>query len=80
MPVIIALLHDILITGGVYSLTGREVTSGTVAAFLTILGYSLYGTFSRIRSNTMTVSYSEYPRMVRNAATVPLVTSLPVSE
>ncbi len=54
IPVIIALFHDILITGGVYSLTGREVTSGTVAAFLTILGYSMYDTvivFDRIREN-----------------------------
>ena len=62
IPVIIALLHDILITGGVYSLTGREVTSGTVAAFLTILGYSMYDTvivFDRIRENV--------PRMPRAA-------------
>ena len=62
IPVIIALLHDILITGGIYSLTGREVTSGTVAAFLTILGYSMYDTvivFDRIRENV--------PRMPRAA-------------
>jgi SecD/SecF fusion protein len=62
IPVIIALLHDILITAGVYSLTGQEVTSGTVAAFLTILGYSMYDTvivFDRIRENV--------PRMPRAA-------------
>jgi SecD/SecF fusion protein len=62
IPVIIALIHDILITGGVYALTGREVTSGTVAAFLTILGYSMYDTvivFDRIRENV--------PRMPRAA-------------
>ncbi|MEK6271453.1 MAG: protein translocase subunit SecD [Actinomycetota bacterium] len=62
IPVIIALLHDILITGGIYSLTGRELTSGTVAAFLTILGYSMYDTvivFDRIRENV--------PRMPRAA-------------
>ncbi len=62
IPVIIALVHDILITGGVYSLTGREATSGTVAAFLTILGYSMYDTvivFDRIRENV--------PRMPRAA-------------
>jgi SecD/SecF fusion protein len=54
VPVIIAMFHDILITGGVYSLSEREVTSATVAAFLTILGYSLYDTvivFDRIREN-----------------------------
>ena len=38
VPVLIALMHDLLITAGVYSLTGREVTSATVAALLTILG------------------------------------------
>jgi len=62
VPVLIALFHDILITGGVYALTGKEVSSGTVAAFLTILGYSLYDTiivFDRIRENV--------PRMPRAA-------------
>src|SRR4051812_44755844 len=52
VPVLIALMHDLLITAGVYSLTGREVTTSTVAALLTILGYSLYDTiivFDRIR-------------------------------
>ena len=54
VPVLIALMHDLLITAGVYSLTGREVTTSTVAALLTILGYSLYDTiivFDRIREN-----------------------------
>src|SRR4249919_3793330 len=53
-PVLIALLHDILITVGVYSLTGREVSNATVAAVLTVLGYSIYDTiiiFDRIREN-----------------------------
>src|SRR6202007_279590 len=44
VPVLIALAHDLLITTGVYSLTGREVTAATVAALLTILGYSMYDT------------------------------------
>ena len=54
LPVMVALLHDILITVGVYSLTGREVTNATVAAVLTVLGYSIYDTiiiFDRIREN-----------------------------
>jgi SecD/SecF fusion protein len=54
LPVIVALLHDILLTVGVYSLTGRQVTTATVAAVLTILGYSVYDTiiiFDRIREN-----------------------------
>src|SRR4051812_5804464 len=54
VPVLIALMHDILIVAGVYALVGREVTTSTVAALLTILGYSLYDTiivFDRIREN-----------------------------
>jgi SecD/SecF fusion protein len=49
-----ALVHDLLIVLGVYSLTGREVTTATIAAVLTILGYSLYDTviiFDRVREN-----------------------------
>ena len=52
--VVVALAHDIVITVGVYALTGREVTTATVAAVLTVLGYSIYDTiiiFDRIREN-----------------------------
>jgi preprotein translocase subunit SecF len=51
---IIAVLHDIAVTVGIYSLTGFSVTPDTVVAFLTILGYSLYDTivvFDRVRDN-----------------------------
>jgi preprotein translocase subunit SecF len=50
-----ALFHDILITVGVYSISGFEVTPATVVAFLTILGYSLYDTivvFDKVEENT----------------------------
>jgi preprotein translocase subunit SecF len=50
-----ALVHDILITAGIYSLSGFQVTPATVIAFLTILGYSLYDTivvFDKIEENT----------------------------
>jgi preprotein translocase subunit SecF len=50
-----ALVHDILITVGLYSLSGLQVSPDTVIAFLTILGYSLYDTivvFDRVRENT----------------------------
>jgi len=53
-PVVIALLHDVLITVGIYALVGREVTTATVAALLTVLGFSIYDTiiiFDRIREN-----------------------------
>jgi SecD/SecF fusion protein len=52
--VLFALAHDVLITVGVYALTGREVSTATVAAVLTVLGYSIYDTiiiFDRIREN-----------------------------
>jgi SecD/SecF fusion protein len=54
IPVIIAMLHDIAVTVGVYSLVYKEVTVDTVAAVLTVLGYSIYDTiiiFDRIREN-----------------------------
>ncbi|MGH2765559.1 MAG: protein translocase subunit SecF, partial [Actinomycetota bacterium] len=50
-----ALLHDLVITAGIYALAGREVTPETVIAILTILGYSLYDTvviFDKIKENT----------------------------
>jgi len=52
---IIALAHDIIITLGIYALTGRELTPNTLAALLAIMGYSLYDTivvFHRIRENS----------------------------
>ena len=52
--VLVALAHDVLITIGFYALTGREVSTATVAAILTVLGYSIYDTiivFDRIREN-----------------------------
>jgi SecD/SecF fusion protein len=52
---IIALGHDIIITLGIYALTGRELTPNTLAALLAIMGYSLYDTivvFHRIRENS----------------------------
>ena len=54
LPVLVALAHDVLITVGIYALLGREVTTATVAAVLTVLGYSIYDTiiiFDRIREN-----------------------------
>ncbi|BDZ46943.1 hypothetical protein GCM10025866_28520 [Naasia aerilata] len=52
---LIALLHDLVITAGVYGIVGFEVTPAAVIGFLTILGYSLYDTvvvFDKIRENT----------------------------
>ena len=52
---IVALLHDLLITIGVYAITGFEVTPATVIGILTILGYSLYDTvvvFDKVKENS----------------------------
>ena len=51
---IVAMLHDVVIAAGIYSMFGFEVTPATVIAFLTILGYSLYDTivvFDRVKEN-----------------------------
>jgi len=82
VPVLIAIFHDILITAGVYSLTGREVTSGTVAAFLTILGYSLYDTiivFDRIRENMPRMPRAAFSQIVNRSMSEVLTRSLATS-
>lgn len=51
----VAMLHDVVITAGVYALTGREVSPATVIAILTILGFSLYDTvviYDKVKENT----------------------------
>ncbi|MGH2975853.1 MAG: protein translocase subunit SecD [Solirubrobacterales bacterium] len=82
VPVLIAIFHDILITAGIYSLTGREVTSGTVAAFLTILGYSLYDTiivFDRIRENMPRMPRAAFSQIVNRSMSEVLTRSLATS-
>jgi SecD/SecF fusion protein len=79
IPVLIAILHDILITAGVYSLTGKEVSSGTVAAFLTILGYSIYDTiivFDRIRENIPRMPRAAFSQIVNRSMSEVLTRSL----
>ncbi len=82
VPVMIALAHDVLITGGVYALTGKEVSSGTVAAFLTILGYSLYDTiivFDRIRENVPRMPRAAFSQIVNRSMSEVLTRSLATS-
>ncbi|MDD7937068.1 protein translocase subunit SecF [Actinomycetospora lutea] len=55
LAALIALANDIIITAGVYSLVGFEVSPATVIGLLTILGFSLYDTvvvFDKVRENT----------------------------
>ncbi|MEI2825468.1 MAG: protein translocase subunit SecF [Dermatophilaceae bacterium] len=52
---LVALIHDLVVTVGIYSLFGFEITPSSVIGFLTILGYSLYDTvvvFDKVRENT----------------------------
>jgi SecD/SecF fusion protein len=79
VPVLIALMHDLLITAGVYSLTGREVTTATVAALLTILGYSLYDTiivFDRVRENVPRMPRAAFSQIVNRSMAEVLTRSL----
>ena len=57
----IAMVHDVLVAVGIYSLFNFQVTPDTVVAILTILGYSLYDTvvvFDRVRDNTKNIGSS----------------------
>jgi len=82
VPVLITLMHDVLITTGVYSLTGREVTTATVAAILTILGYSLYDTiivFDRVRENVPRMPRAAFSQIVNRSMSEVLTRSLATS-
>jgi SecD/SecF fusion protein len=89
LPVIAALLHDIIITIGIYALLGREVTNSTVAAILTVLGYSIYDTiiiFDRIRENIPLMRRSSFATIanvslwetIRRSLATTFITLLPV--
>src|SRR5829696_8690589 len=82
VPVLIALMHDLLITGGVYALLGREVTASTVAALLTILGFSLYDTivvFDRVRENMPRMPFAAFSQIVNRSMSEVLTRSLATS-
>lgn len=79
---IIALLHDLIITAGIYGLVGFEVTPAAVIGFLTILGYSLYDTvvvFDKIRENTNEGSARTFGESVNLAVNQTLVRSINTS-
>jgi preprotein translocase subunit SecF len=81
----VALLHDIVITIGVYALTGFTVSPTTVIGLLTILGYSLYDTvvvFDKVRENTagiLTTQRSTYSEAANTALNQTLVRSINTS-
>jgi SecD/SecF fusion protein len=79
VPVLIALAHDLLITSGVYALTGRQVTTATVAALLTILGYSMYDTiivFDRVRENIPRMPRAAFSQIVNRSMSEVLTRSI----
>ncbi|MBC7229134.1 MAG: protein translocase subunit SecF [Actinobacteria bacterium] len=79
---IAALVHDTVITVGIYALSGRQVTPVTVIAFLTILGYSLYDTivvFDRVEENANLMARSgriSYADMVNESVNQTLMRSI----
>jgi preprotein translocase subunit SecF len=61
---LVAMIHDVLISVGIYSVLGFEVTPATVVAFLTILGYSLYDTivvFDKVQENGLRYTGARMP-------------------
>jgi SecD/SecF fusion protein len=89
VPVIIAMLHDIVITVGVYSIAFKEVSIATVAAVLTVLGYSIYDTiiiFDRVRENIplmrrqsfATITNVSLWETIRRSLATTFITLLPV--
>ena len=82
---IVAVLHDILVTAGVYAITRFEVTPATLVAFLTILGFSLYDTvvvFDKVKENVATlgtVRGDTYSLMVNRSMNQVLMRSLNTS-
>ncbi|TAL44298.1 MAG: protein translocase subunit SecF [Salinibacterium sp.] len=79
---LVALLHDLVITAGVYGILGFEVTPAAVIGFLTILGYSLYDTvvvFDKIRENTNEGSGRTFAASVNLAVNQTLVRSINTS-
>lgn len=67
---VVALMHDVIITLGIYALLGREITPSTIAALLTILGYSLYDTivvFHRIKENSQRLVKTTFMEMANES-------------
>ncbi len=81
---LVALAHDVVITVGIYALSGFEVTPATVTGLLTILGFSLYDTvvvFDKVRENTRNLRQSRrtYSELANLAVNQTLVRSINTS-
>jgi preprotein translocase subunit SecF len=81
----IAMIHDVLVAIGIYSIFDFQVTPDTVVAILTILGYSLYDTvvvFDRVRDNTKGIGSSgrlTYPQLINLSMNQTLARSINTS-
>ncbi|MBI5232576.1 MAG: protein translocase subunit SecF [Coriobacteriales bacterium] len=76
---VVALVHDIIITLGIYALLGAEVTPNTIAALLTIMGFSLYDTivvFHRIKENAQHLVKQTFMQMANDSINQVLVRSI----
>jgi len=79
---IVTLAHDVLVTLGVYAILNREINTSTIAALLTIIGYSLNDTivvFDRIRENTPQARKMGYAVVVNNSVNMTLTRSINTS-
>jgi SecD/SecF fusion protein len=79
IPAIVALVHDVGLTLGIYAASNRLVTAATVAAILTILGYSVHDTiivFDRMRENTTLMKKETYGDMVDLSISQTMVRSI----
>jgi len=79
---ILALMHDVLVTLGIYAILNREINTSTIAAILTIIGYSLNDTivvFDRVRENTPLTGRLGYSRVVNDSVNVTLSRSINTS-
>jgi len=79
---ILALIHDVLVTLGIYAILNREINTSTIAAILTIIGYSLNDTivvFDRIRENTPLTGRLGYGRVVNDSVNITLSRSINTS-
>jgi SecD/SecF fusion protein len=90
VPILRTLVNDVLITLGVYAVSGREVSASTVAALLTILGYSIYDTiivFDRVRENMKLMPRASFARIanvsvwevLRRSIFTSFITLLPIA-
>jgi SecD/SecF fusion protein len=89
LATMVALVHDVLIAIGVYSVIGAEVTTATVAAILTVLGYSIYDTIiilDRVRENIPLMRRATFPTIanvslwetIRRSLATTFITLLPI--